>query len=174
MDANMVWNNCWIQMRQAAEEKWMLETLHACESHVVLPKPHHTETHFCIEFGEVGKACFGVGIYSVGIFSPNIILWEDPDRVAIGYNSNLCLLDIKKRQVLFDIPLKSIFYYGQCLNGALVVVAEYIAYVIRMDGSIIKEAVLDDVIESFHFDGPVLVCKTASGTVSSVDCGSLL
>ena len=106
---------------------------------------------------------FGIGIYSeTPEFSPKIVSHYSDNEILIIYNNHLTLFNLGERKICFSYASDSVIYFSKFFRDTIVLVSELSIVQLRKNGDVYVTHTLDDVLESFEFEGDAITCRTMS------------
>lgn len=110
-----------------------------------------------------GDAKFWIAIYSENNINPYIVCHIDRDRLVIGFNQKLVIIDLNVHKILIEKELYGNFQFAKYVENMLFILSEIGIFILDNENHEIFNQPTD-VIESFIFSGNLLIFKTHSGT----------
>ena len=110
-----------------------------------------------------GDSKFWIAVYSENNINPNIVCHVNRDRLVIGFNQKLAIIDMNIPKILIEKELYGNFQFAKYTENMLLVLSEISIFILDNENHEIFNQPTD-VIESFMFSDNLLICKTHSGT----------
>jgi len=110
-----------------------------------------------------GDSNFWIAVYSENNINPNIVCHVNRDRLVIGFNQKLAIIDMNIPKILIEKELYGNFQFAKYTENMLLVLSEIGIFILDNENHEIFNQPTD-VIESFMFSDNLLICKTHSGT----------
>ena len=110
-----------------------------------------------------GVSQFCIVLYSETNVIPYIVCHDSKERLIIGYNHKLAVIDLISTKIIMEKELDGIFCYAKHIDDILIVLSEIGIFILDSEyRELLNQPT--DIIESFEFSGNLLLCKTYSGT----------
>ena len=151
----------------AVDSKRELDSIFAqfYKENIVLAAQNLGKEVFLVSVSKNGHNNYwGIGILTVfSGLEPSIIPVPSSDYVIVGYDFNICLLDLNQKLIVFDYQLDSPFVFARVYSDGILVLSEMSVCVLGMDGSLRRSECFDDILEEYHFESDSLIFQTSSG-----------
>lgn len=156
---NIIVNNYFVHVYDIDSKNEMKEELRRFAAQAFLPEPESYNKAVVVSYRKpTDPVASGIGILCA---LDNLALCAlEKDRLLIGYNDYLTILDLNKNTDRIDINLDSPFYFVKQHRNYIVVVAEISVVLLHLDGSTYKTFYFDDVITDYSFETNRLVLFT--------------
>jgi len=139
---------------------------------IVLGENFYWEEIFLLSVNSTcGASEFWIAIYSGSSINPSIYSYEARERLIIGYNHDVAIVDLCTHKVIFEKELCTSFYFAKYIGSLLVVISEIDVFIISDDNKEIFHQ-SSEIIESFKFSESLLMYTTNLGE-QTIDLSSM-